>query len=264
MQNMVPILFLQPALSLAIATGAILYWRHSRSFRGVALLLGAGAYFIAIAAKEVLNLTAYVSLVSIFGEQSVPVAVLLGLETVLLEVGLAYLFAAYGKKRGLARSDAVPYGLGLAFWENGVLLGALTLFGYVVLYLILLTPSTIASAVYQQLQSNSPALFLPPGSLLPSVLLGALERVSSELAHIAWGVLVVLSAVTGRKRYLAFALPMGLIDALVPFGSYNIDLFETVVFLLSVGFLGIAAWSYASERKAVSQREANLPQPAQS
>jgi hypothetical protein len=252
LQDIDPILLLQPALSFVIATAIFLYWWRTRSFRGVALLLGAGAYFIAIAAKEVVNVTSYGTLVSTFGEQSVPVALLLGLETVLLEVGLAYLFAVYGARtRGVTVSDAVPYGIGLAFWENGVLVGLFSVFNLAVVYLILQSSSPLATTVYQQLQSSSPSLFLPPSSLLPSVLLGTLERVSSEMAHIAWGILVVLSAVSGKKKYLAFALPMGLLDALVPFGSYNIDLFEAGVFLLSLMFLAVAAKSLSIEKKVV-------------
>jgi hypothetical protein len=208
MQDIDPILLLQPVLSFVIATGILLYWWRSRGFRAVALFLGAGAYFIAIAAKGVINSTAYQTMVSAWGAQSVPVALLLGLETVLLEVGLEYLFAVYGKRtRGMAMSDAVPYGIGLAFWENGVLLGLFSVFNLGVVYLILQSSSPIATTVYQQLQASSPGLFLPPISLLPNVLLGTLERVSSEMAHIAWGMLVVVSAVSGKKKYLAFPLP---------------------------------------------------------
>ncbi|HMD79248.1 MAG TPA: hypothetical protein VKF39_04610 [Nitrososphaerales archaeon] len=84
MQEIDPILLLQPILSFVIATGILLYWWRTRGFRAVALFLGAGAYFIAIAAKGVINYTAYQSIVSAFGARSVPVALLLGLETVLL------------------------------------------------------------------------------------------------------------------------------------------------------------------------------------
>jgi len=252
LQDIDPILLLQPALSFVIATAILLYWWRTRSFRAVALFLGAGSYFIAIAAKEVINVTEYGDMVSTFGAQSVPVALLLGLETVLLEVGLAYLFAVYGAKtRGMKVSDAVPYGIGLAFWENGVLVGVLSVFNLGVVYLILLSSSPLAATVYQQLQSSSPGLFLPPVSLLPGILLGTLERVSSEMAHVAWGILVALSAVSGKKKYLAFALPMGLLDALVPFASYNIYVFEGGVFLLSAGFLFVAAKSLSTESRAM-------------
>ena len=251
MQDIDPVLLLEPTLSFVVAMVILLYWWRTRSFRGVALLLGAGAYFIAITAKAVINVTAYQTMVSTFGEQSLPVALLLGLETVLLEVGLAYLFAVYGARtRGMKSSDAVPYGIGLAFWENGVFVGLFSLFNLGVIYLILLSPSPLANTVYNQLQSASPGLFLPPASLLPNVLLGTLERVSSEMAHIAWGILVVLSAVSGKKKYLAFALPMGLLDALVPFASYNIYVFEGGVFLLSAGFLFVAAKSLSKETTA--------------
>jgi hypothetical protein len=73
-----------------------------------------------------------------------------------------------------------------------------------------------------------------------------LERLSSMLAHVAWGVLCVLAAVSGQKRYLGYALPMGMLDALVPFAPLNVKLFEVVVFLLSLGFV-LVAWRASRE-----------------
>jgi uncharacterized membrane protein YhfC len=156
-------------------------------------------------------------------------------------VGLAYLAAVYAvRKRGFGRTEAVPYGLSLAFWENGILLGLLSLFNLGVVYLIIASGSSAAPTVYAAALATQPYLFEPVSRALPAVALGTLERLSSTLAHLAWGVLVVLSATTRRKSYLAMALPMGLVDALVPFASGNLVLFEAVFLLLAVGFMGLA------------------------
>ena len=58
--------------------------------------------------------------------------------------------------------------------------------------------------------------------------------------------LVVFSAVTGRKKYLAYAMPMGLVDALVPFAGLNIDVFEAGIFTLSLLFMYVA-WVFANQ-----------------
>lgn len=266
MQDIDPILLVQPILAFVISAGILLYWWRTRGFRGVTLGLSALAYLVAIAVKEVVSYLSVGPVTSAYGYQSVPVALLLGLQTVFFEIGLAYVLAVYGtRRRGLKTSDAVPYGIGLSFWENGALLGLLSVFNLGVIYLILQGSSPIASTVYQQLQASSPGLFLPPAALLSGVLLGILERVSSMLGHISWGVLVVLAAVTGRKRYLAYGLPMGLLDALVPFASDDIYLFEGGVFVLSLGFLAVAAKSLSGaklETTAGSSDSANIPQNA--
>jgi YhfC intramembrane metalloprotease len=226
---------------LAFSLGLIIFWWFKKGFRGAILLISAAAYFIAIGGKELIQIPTIGAVESLFGTTSVGLGLYFGLQTVFLEVGLAYLFALYlARRRGLNATDGVPYGLALAFWENGVLLGLLSIFNLGVTYLILAGGGAEANSVYNQLVAVEPAVFQPPATLLPSVLIGTLERVSSLMAHLAWGMLVVSSAVSGRKRYLAYALPMGLIDALVPFAHLNSELFEAVVFALSVAFLTIA------------------------
>ena len=261
MQNIDPLVLLQPAISLAIVVVTLVYWWRRHGFRGVLLALGAAAYFAAIAAKAVLSAVAAGPIVDAYGSSSVEYATLVGLETVVFEVGLAYALAVYGaRKRGLKTTDGVAFGISLAFWENGVLLGALSLFGLGVLYLILSTGSSLAQTVYAQLVSASPGLFDSPAALAPSVALAALERVSSLLAHVAWGTLCVLAAVTGRRKYLLVALPMGLLDFLVPFASYNIVVFEVGVFLLSLGFFAVAWLSLKAEQSGVAPAALASPQ----
>jgi hypothetical protein len=242
LQNIDLLLLLQPTLALAISLGALIFWWYRRGFRGIVFLLSAGAYFLAIGGKYAIQIPTVSLVVAEVGQTSVGLGLYFGLQTVLLEVGLAYVFAWYAVRRwGLKASDAVPYGLSLAFWENGILLGILSMLNLGVLYLLLASGTSTAASTYSQLVAAEPSLFLPPTTLLPSVLIGTLERVSSMLAHVAWGVLCVLAAVSGKKRYLAYALPMGLLDALVPFASLNTELFEAGVFALSLGFI-LVAW----------------------
>ena len=73
------------------------------------------------------------------------------------------------------------------------------------------------------------------GEVAGLVALGTLERTSSILAHFSWGFLVVVAAASGRRRYLAAAAPMGLVDFRVPFAlSLGPVEFETLVFALSL------------------------------
>ncbi|HYB03786.1 MAG TPA: hypothetical protein VED17_04950, partial [Nitrososphaerales archaeon] len=68
-----------------------------------------------------------------------------------------------------------------------------------------------------------------------------LERISSILAHCAWGYLVVLAAVYKKNLYLAVALPTGLIDFFVPFANIlGLAEFESIIFLFALGSLMIA------------------------
>ncbi len=252
MQNIDLLLLLQPTLALAISLGALVSWWYRRSFRGMILLLSAGAYFLAIAGKYAIQIPTLSLVEAEFGRISLGLGLYYGLQTVFLEVGVAYVLARYAVKRwGLKASDAVPYGLSLAFWENGVLLGVFSMLNLGVLYLLLASGTSAAASTYSQLVAAEPSLFLPPAALLPSILLGTLERVSSMLAHVAWGVLCVYSVVSGKKRYFAYALPMGLLDALVPFANLDLGLFEAGIFVLSVIFV-LVAWKVGASVRSDS------------
>jgi hypothetical protein len=66
-------------------------------------------------------------------------------------------------------------------------------------------------------------------------------------------------AVLYRKKWLfAIALPMGLIDFLVPFAKYDMILFEGVVFAIAVASV-LVAW--ATTRKLGKQTPTIPPQP---
>src|SRR5208283_3554811 len=93
-----------------------------------------------------------------FGSQSVWLGVYFGLQTVFFEVGLAYLVVWYVVSHGmLEKKDAEAYGAGLAFWENAVLLGILSLISLVAYYSILSSNTPLAQTLYGQLNKNAPS-----------------------------------------------------------------------------------------------------------
>ena len=173
-----------------------------------------------------------------FGAHSVGLGLYYGLQTVFFEVGLAFLFAWYGVKHGhLGRKDAEGYGSGLAFWENAALLGLLPLINLVTYYGILSTNAPVATTLYNQLQTSAPGLFAPASQALGTVAVGIWERISSIMIHFAWGYLCIMAAVYNKKRLFLIALPMGLVDFLVPFATAgNLILFEGVSVCVGCSF----------------------------
>jgi hypothetical protein len=88
--------------------------------------------------------------------------------------------------------------------------------------------------MYTLLSTTQPQLFYSPQAALPLIGWGLLERVSSLMVHLSWGYLCVKSAAQHRREYLLLALPMGLIDFLVPFVQIlTLPLFEILVFMLA-------------------------------
>lgn len=201
------------------------------------------AYAVAIALKYAVQIPTAGAVTSYFGAVSVGSGVYYGLQTVFFEVGLAYLFAWYFISHGfLDRKDAEAYGSGLAFWENAGLLGVLYLLNLVVYWIILSSSTPLAQTLYSQLSANQPGLFAPASQALVSVALGTLERVSSIMAHFAWGYLCFMAVILHKKRLFLVALPMGFVDFLVPYASViGLVAFEAVVFALSVISL-LVAW----------------------
>ncbi|MCL4344473.1 MAG: hypothetical protein JRN26_02155 [Nitrososphaerota archaeon] len=234
------IYFLTPAIVMAFSVGAVIYWHFKRSFTLNVLLYTFIAYFGAITIKYIfqyLTLVPYSSM--IHGNQPL-LGVYYGLQTMLLEVGLAYIIARFAtSKDKISRKDATGYGLGLAMWENGVLIAIPLMIDYLLYYTLLASPSS--SSFYIKLFAAAPALFLPTNQALPLIGFVVLERISSLLSHVAWGYLAVIAAVTGKKRYFYIALPMGLIDFFVPYASsMGITAFELLIFILSFTSLAVA------------------------
>jgi len=219
----------------------VVYWRLRRRLAGVILLLTLIAYAGAIVGKEVVQYYTADTVVADFGSVSWETGIYFGVQTSLLEVGLAYLVAVYAARRKLVSpADAEGYGVALGFWENAILLGSLTLLNLAVTYL-LIAESLLPQSVYQTLLTSEPSVFYPPDQLIVPITLATLERVSSFLAHFAWGYLCLMAVCYKKPRYLATALPMGLLDALVPFApDFLAWEFELLIFALSAGFAIVA------------------------
>jgi hypothetical protein len=238
-ENIDPVYMLQPIIVIVIAFLPVAYfWFKKRTFTSPVLLYSILAYFLAISGKSIIQ-----SVVQFFGVHTNSLVVLglyYGLQTALLEVGLAYAFAKYGVRNSwISAEHAAPYGAGLAFWENGILLGAFSLLNIAALYVVLGVGGPGAVGEYNSLVASNPSLFYPVSQALPLVALGILERISSIIAHFCWGYLCVAAAYYRKIVYLGIALPMGFLpDFLVPFaGVLTIYVFEAVVFILAILFL---------------------------
>ena len=241
MQNLDPLLALQPIVVIAVTAALIIYWRARKRFPVSILPYTLFAYFGAIAIKYVIQT---LTITQVFATGNLYVeGIYYGLQTSLLEVGLAYLVARYAiSKKDLKARDASGYGLGLAFWEDGVLLGVFSLIGIIGTYAVLSGNGAVAIKAYDSLASSAPSYFLPPASLLPKLALGILERISSILVHVAWGYLAFLAAFYKRRDLLAVALPMGFVDFFVPFASaIGIAYFELLIFAIAVASV-LVAW----------------------
>jgi hypothetical protein len=239
---------LQPIIVIIICSALMVYWHSRRHFHAGVWGYSAIAYFGAITLKYAVQLPTINTVTADFGAHSVQLGLYYGLQTVFFEVGLAYLVAWYAISHGkLEKKDAEAYGSGLAFWENAVYLGILTLISLISIYAILSTNTPTAQTVYNQLMTNQPDLFASASKALSSDALGTVERISSILFHFAWGYLCMMAAAYHKKRLFLIALPMGFVDFLVPFTtSETIVLFEATVFALSVISI-LVAW-YATRR----------------
>jgi len=247
MQNINPLFILQPLVVIAFSVALMLYWYKKRHFHANIWLFTLIAYGGAIALKYVIQIPTIDAAKSL--ANPFILGAYYGVQTVFLEVGLAYAIAYYAFKRGsLERKDAEAYGSGLAFWENAVLLSALSLVNLVAYYIILSGSGSIADLTYNQLITNAPGLFASNSEALAGVGIGVLERISSGMLHIAWGYLCAMAVLYRNKKLFLIALPMGLVDFLVPFASQSPILFEVVVFALALLSVFVA-W-YATKKVA--------------
>jgi hypothetical protein len=255
----------QPLVSIAFSVGILVFWYFRKHFSRWIILFSLVAYGGAIAIKEVLQFFTAHQIIGLFGYTSLVTALYLGLQTVVFEVGGAYIVARLTVSRWkVDRGDAQAYGLGLPMWENAGLLGVLGLINLVSVYVILSMNSPIAQTVYSSISNAQPALFYPPSQALPLVALGSLERFSSLLIHLAFGWLCLLSAVSGKKRLLLVALPMGLVDAFVPYaGQVPLWVFELGLFVFSLACVLIAWWLSRGEGGAGEEVQpvSSVPSP---
>lgn len=240
-QNFNPVFFLESLGSLAIVLYLVIRYRK----RGLTLAvfsLAALSYFAAIAAKTVVQNFTLQPVVNAFGYASIETGLYLGAQTAVFEVLGAYLVAYYAH-RYIQQKNASAYGISLAFWENGLLLGILPFISLLTDYLLIaMGPTSLASLVSAQLKTSSPGLFSTTAVALPMVGYSVLERISSLLVHYSWGFLVVSSVSLKKPLYLWIAFPMGFLDSIVPFaGLLGIPLTEGLFF--AIGLLALyVAW----------------------
>lgn len=225
MLNQLDLLYLIQPLSVIIITSLLLIVYIQKKTLTISVFSASiVAYFIAIAGKSAIS--SALVLTNHYPTDPYALGLLYGLETSLLEVGLAYLVVWKLQERNTIKAlEAPAYGACLAFWENGILLGLLAIPGLIVVI-------------------NNGGSGLPSGSasdVLGLVALGTLERISSIIFHFSWGILTVIAATSKKLKYLVVALPMGFIDFLVAFASsMSIVAFELIVFIFAVLCLLIA------------------------
>ena len=256
MQNIDPLYFLTPVVVVGFSFGLVWYlWRKKRLSPWV-LLAALVAYAGAIALKVVFQALTYGPFHAAVEGNPFALGAYFGVQTAFFEVGGAYLVARYATAGGKLRGrDATGFGVGLAMWENGVLIGGVLLLNYLAYYAVLGSGGSQAAQLYDSLTKSSPGLFYGATSALPLIGYAVLERVSSLLAHLAWGYLAVMAAVTRSKTYLGLALPMGLVDFFVPLsGTMGLGLSEALFFALGVGCLAVAFVATAGTRSGLSAR----------
>ena len=263
MQNIDLLFIIQPVIVIFICSMLLLYWYRKRRFHLMVLVYSLVAYAVAIGLKYAVQIPTINLVIDYFGPHSVGLGVYYGLQTVFFEVGLAFLVAWYSVKHGnLAKKDAEGYGSGLAFWENAILLGVLSLINFLAYYSILSSNTPLAQTLYNQLQSSQPGLFAPASEALASVALGTVERISSIMLHFAWGYLCVMAVVYNKKRLLLIALPMGFVDFIVPFAvPGRLVLIESVLFALAALSMAVA-WiaTRRVEKTIAKQNQMVMPQ----
>ena len=254
-QNIDILYVIQPVIVIVIASLLMFHWYLKRRFHAAVFLYSLIAYGSAIALKYAVQIPTVDAMTSYFGAHSVGLGFYYGLQTVFFEVGLAFMVAWFAVKRGtLEKKDAEAYGSGLAFWENAVLLSALSLINLISYYSILSSNTALAQTLYNQLNANVPQLFAPASEALRSVALGVVERTSSIIIHLAWGYLCFMAAFYHRRRLFLIALPMGFIDFLVPFAQNAVVIFEAAIFVLSTISI-LTAWYITKDLRENSKTD---------
>ena len=235
MQNIDPVIFLEPIIVIGFSVGTLLYWHWKEGITKYVLGFSLLAYGGAIAAKVAFQYLSAPAFLSISQGSLWLLGLYLGLQTVAFEVVGAFLVARFAVRRHkLRKRDGVGYGLGLAFWENAVLIGATSIISLLFYSITIAQGGITAESIYMMLSKSQPQVFAPPLEALQIVGWGVLERISSLMIHLSWGYLCMRSAVSRRKEYVLLALPMGMVDFTVPFaGTMPLALFEILVFMLA-------------------------------
>ena len=133
MENINPLFILQPVITIIIATALMVYWYKKRHFHTKVWLYSLIAYAVAIALKYAVQLPTINLVTGTFGANSIGLGLYYGLQTVVFEVGLAFVVAYYAVTRGkLDKRDAEAYGSGLL--QNVGFLSILSLINLIAYY----------------------------------------------------------------------------------------------------------------------------------
>ncbi|MGD6932846.1 MAG: YhfC family glutamic-type intramembrane protease [Candidatus Bathyarchaeia archaeon] len=247
MQNINVLFFLTPIIVITVSSALMIYWYRKRHFRWTVTIFSLAAYAGAIALKDAVQIP---TIDAVRSAGPVVLGAYYGVQTMVFEVGLAFLVALIALRyRELSGKDSEGYASGLAFWENAGLLGILLLINYITYYSVLSSDTPFAQQLYDQLMTNAPALFVSNQEALGLVAIAVFERVSSIIIHFAWGYLCFMAAYHHKIMLFLIALPMGLIDFLVPFAGDSPILFEVLFFALALASLTVAWYLTRDLRK---------------
>ncbi|MEM0117285.1 MAG: hypothetical protein QXV32_02455 [Conexivisphaerales archaeon] len=236
MQNINLVYAVGPGAILIVSLFLLVYWRRKRTLTLNSLAYSLLAYGSAIALKAIIQFLTLNSFTHIVNGSKIALGVYYGLQTAILEVGIAILVAMFAVKQGrLGERDSEGYGLGLSFWENGVLLGIFPLIDYFAYYAILSSNTSQAQTLFNILSTTQPVLFYPIGKALPLIGYYILERTSSILVHFTWGLLALLGVVFKRKSFFALIFLSGFLeDFLVAVsGILGLQVTEALVFVIA-------------------------------
>ncbi len=218
MTNLTPLVI--PLISIIVGVIPIFFFKKNLPLFAIAFL----SYFIAIIAKILIQST----FLGFFHTPSIPTYLSYGILTTVLEPGFAYLFLLVFKPKGLNANLGLSYGAYLAFCENAVLLGVLSLPNYLIVSL-----SISAS----------------------QILAHTLDRLSSFLLHTFWGFSATLSMTKKDLRYLLISMPYGMTDSLAAYYDFThaipLLVFSTIVLLISLSSIPLMVYWY---KKAALQK----------
>ena len=176
------------------------------------ILIAGVAYILAILGKDIIQL----AFVSFFLTPQIPTYIAYGILTTIFEPGFAYLFSRFIKE------NPKTYGIGLAFWENAILLGLLEL-------------------PYAFIETTTTVLPL----LLYLIIIKIMDRTSSLLLHYSWGISAYYSFWRKELKYIFTVAPLGMVDSLTAYVSLtHSSYFIVAIPLIIVSIVGFLLVKY--------------------
>jgi hypothetical protein len=176
------------------------------------ILIAGVAYILAILGKDIIQL----AFLSFFLTPQIPTYIAYGILTTIFEPGFAYLFSRFIKE------NPKTYGIGLAFWENAILLGLLEL-------------------PYAFIETTTTVLPL----LLYLIIIKIMDRTSSLLLHYSWGISAYYSFWRKELKYIFTVAPLGMVDSLTAYVSLtHSSYFIVAIPLIIVSIVGFLLVKY--------------------